>query len=566
MPLKQGISLSDTMVSPSPEPGIIDALDESFDNDPIQITVEDSPESVETKAVGITQLVNPKDSSRLSASERLSLIQLIRRVEQDPYMYYTPNGACEEYIKTIGNSRKNGKRIFLFSAANGVGKTAAGVNIMANIFYQANTKWFNYPIFTDRWKLPKVFWFITKVSTLQETIEPEIRKWFPKNRYKLSNEGKQHIYKLTTDTGFTVFFKTIDQNPETFESATLGGIIYDEPPPENIHQACTSRLRAGGYIFAQLTPLHRAAWILDKWMLNDKVQPYFYIQYADIWANSISKGVRGRLRESDIEFMISQLDPNEYDARVKGLFTHLRGLVYKDFQSEPPYVIDPVDISNPNEFQIYCVMDPHDRRYPAIGWYAVDRANQSYVVGEWPNLEQFNGRYYEQLGDNNYTFKEIIEIIKEIEENNKWKVIWRKIDPNRGKTPYGNSGLTVQEEFEKEGMYFDTDVQDDLTVGHSVVRKNLKMGNLAKPQLQVFNTCKNHIWSFLRYVYDENEGKSAQKKATSENVLEKGKDFMDIVRYFSVGEHKFSYKLPQVKGWRKKLKEKSASGKGYMAA
>ena len=562
MPLKEGISLQE-IISP-PEPGIKAVSDEGFDANPIQ--ANDSPKSIENQGIDMTELVSPRDNTRLTASERLSLITLIRRVEQDPYMYYTPNGACEDYIRTIGQSRKNGKRIFLFSAANGVGKTAAGINIMANIFYPANEKWFSDELFTQRWKLPKVFWFITKVSTLQETIEPEIRKWFPKDRYKLTNEGKQHIYKLTTDTGFVVFFKTIDQNPETFESATLGGIIYDEPPPENIHQACTSRLRAGGYIFAQLTPLHRAAWILDKWLLNEKVKPYFYIRYADIWENSIHKGVRGRLRESDIDFMISQLDPHEYDARVKGLFTHLRGLVYKDFQSEEPYVIKPFDITNYNDYQIYCVMDPHDRRYPAIGWYAIDRANMHYVVAEWPNLEEFNGRYFDELGDSIYTIPEIVDIIKKIEKKNKWKVIWRKIDPNRGRTPYGNTGLTVQEEFEKEGMYFDTDVQDDLTAGHSIVRQSLKMGNFHKPKMQVFDTCRNHIWSFLRYVYDEHEGKAASKKSTSEDVLDQGKDFMDIVRYFSVGEHKFKHRLPQATGWRKRIQKKGIKGEAFMGA
>lgn len=561
MPLKPGITL-DKLHSP-PEPEIEVSRNKEIDDNPI--LESDSPKSIESEGLNVANMIDPNDQGRLTASERLSLITLIHRVEQDPYIYYTPNGACEDYIKEIGNSRETGKRIFLFSAANGVGKTAAGVNIMANIFFHHNHKWFDYPLFKTRWKLPKIFWFITKVSTLQETIEPEIRKWFPKDRYKMTNEGKQHIYKLTTDTGFTVFFKTIDQNPETFESATLGGIIYDEPPPENIHQACTSRLRAGGYIFAQLTPLHRAAWILDKWLLNTKVQPYFYIRYADIWENSINKGVRGRLREADIEFMISQLDPHEYDARVKGLFTHLRGLVYKDFIAEEPYVIKPFDVTNYNDYQIYCVMDPHDRRYPAIGWYAVDRANQHYVIAEWPNLEEFNGRYFEELGDNNYTFKEIVEIIRRIEKNNKWKVIWRKMDPNRGRTPYGNSGLTVQEEFEKEGMYFDTDVQDDLTAGHSIVRAELKLGNFKKPRLQTFDTCKNHIWSFLRYVYDEHEGKAAQKRATKEDVTDQGKDYMDIVRYFSVGEHKFQHKLPKITGWRKKLGQKQSKG-NYMAA
>jgi hypothetical protein len=567
MPLKQGISLKDLDLSPSPsEPETIAVLETEPEEG--QNTSQVIPSSSDSSELDMSLLVDETSGKGLlTADERLSLITLIRRVEEMPYLYYTPNGACETYIKQIGNCTNTGKRIFMFSAANGVGKTAAGINILANIFFEANHKWFKHPIFTERWKLPKLFWFVTKDSTLREVVEPEIVKWFPKDRYKLTNEGKTHIYKLTTDTDFTVFFKTIDQDPETFESATLGAVVYDEPPPERIHDACSFRLRAGGLIFAQLTPLHRAAWTVDRWIMNEKMKKYVYVQYASVWENSKTKGVRGRLRESDINFMISQItDPYEYEARVLGKPTHLKGLVYKDFVAEEPYVIEPFDVSDVNEYQIYCVMDPHDRRFPAIGWYAIDKAGNYYIIGEWPGINDFNGKYYDELGDNNYTFEEIIKKIREYEKERKWKTVWRVMDPNRGRTPYGNSGLTVQEEFEKYDMYFDTDVNDDLAIGHSTVRNLLKIGNHNKPKIQVFSSCRNHIWSFLRYVYDEHEGKAAEKRATSEDVLDKGKDFMDITRYFSVSEFKFSYKFKKVTGWRKKLADKAKNGKGYMAA
>lgn len=503
---------------------------------------------------------------KLTGEERRKLIALIQRKQQNPYLFFTPNGAQENIINAIGNAKTNGKRIFLFSAANGVGKTSVSINIMANLFFDSNREWFDLPLFNDRWRIPKLFWHVTKDSTLKETIEPEIRKWFPPNRYELTNEGKQHIYRLRTDTGFTVFFKTIDQDPDTFESATLGGIFLDEPPPEKIYQACVSRLRAGGYIFAFLTPLHKAAWILDRWIMNDDIQDYFFVQYADVWSNSIERGVRGRLRTQDIEFMISQFDPEEREAREKGLFTHLKGLVYKDFKKIEPYVIEPFDVTDPTEYQIYVVLDPHDRRYPAIGWYAVDRAGQYYVVNEWPNLPEFNGVPYDNLGDTGYTFADVVKKIDQIDKDNRYNVVWRKIDPNRGRAKYGNSGMTVQEEFERAGMYFDTYVNDDLEIGHARVRDLLKTGNLGRPGIQVFNTCQNHIRGFLRYSYDENTGKSADKKMSSEKVLERGKDFMDVVRYFAVGEHRFIHKKADgVGGWRAKLRGKR-KGSSFMAS
>jgi phage terminase large subunit-like protein len=453
---------------------------------------------------------------------------------------------------------EHSKHTYLSHDFISTGNTTVIVNIMANIFYGTGSKWFDFPLFKNRWRLPHLMWFITEDSTLKETIEPEIVKWFPVGRYKLSAEGKTHIYRLTTDTNFTMFFKTIDQDADKFESATLGAIFYDEPPPEKIHQACVSRLRQGGMIFAELTPLHRAAWILDKWILKDDIQKYFYVRYADIWENSITKGVRGRLKDADIDFMISQYDPIELEARTKGKFTHLRGLVYKSFESKEPFVVDDFDVWDYTKYQIICVIDPHDRRYPAVGWYAVDRAKNYWIVAEWPNLDAFNGKYYHEIGDANYVFKDIVVKIKEFEAKMGWKnVNWRKIDPNRGKTPYGNSGFTVQEEFERHGMYFDDDVNDDKVVGHQMVRDLLVIGNFKKPRLQVFKSCKNHIWSFLRYSYDEYEGKYGDKRSPREDVLDIGKDFMDCVRYFAVGDHGYQQmKGEPEQGWRSRVLKK----------
>lgn len=525
-------------------------------------------QSVDEVVRGILEKSDRKTGNFLTTEERLSLIELIHRTERNPYMYYTPNGAIEKYISNIGVAFESKKKIFFLSAANGLGKTALTINMLVNLCYsEINIKWFDYPFFNKRWMLPKVFWLISEDSTLSEKIEPEIKKWFPPGRYKLSNKGRNHIYELTTDTGFQIFFKTTDQDPGKFESADLGGIFYDEPPGWEIHKACTARLREGGFIFAQLTPLHKCAWILDAWIDNEDADKYIYVQYANIWENSIERGIRGRMTTETIDFMKSQLDPEEIDARIEGKFSHLRGLVYKDFKNEPPYVIEPVDVSKPGEYQIYCMIDPHDRRYPAVTWIAIDRAGYYYVIGEWPNIQEFSGRVYDTLGDFNGTFQTIVSKIKEIEEKNDWKVKWRIMDPNKGRTPYGNTGFNVQEEFEILGMYFDVDVNNDKEVGHSKVKELLKITNFKRPKLQVFNTCKNTSWSFRRYAYDDFTGKRAHDKSAKEDTMDKGKDFMDNIRYFATSGFKFDQAdTPTRGGWREKLRKDQKRKASYMAA
>lgn len=200
--------------------------------------------------------------AKLTKKEALQILAF--RHENEKYRYYVPNGKSETFIKVVGEGKAF---ISLLSAANGVGKTACGANIVAHLMFPCSCDYFNYPIY-------KEFPFIKKgriasdPTTVTQQIVPELKKWLPALRFQTSNESKNYPYKWTTDTDFEFDLMTYEQDPKEFESVTLGWAWFDEPPPEEIYKATVSRMRRGGIIFITQTPLKGSAWLYDKFITS----------------------------------------------------------------------------------------------------------------------------------------------------------------------------------------------------------------------------------------------------------------------------------------------------------
>ena len=75
-----------------------------------------------------------QDSKQQAILENIRLLkeEEARRLTQEKYRYYEPTGKGEEFINAFASGDNF---IVLYSAANGVGKTATSVNILANLFW-----------------------------------------------------------------------------------------------------------------------------------------------------------------------------------------------------------------------------------------------------------------------------------------------------------------------------------------------------------------------------------------------------------------------------------------------
>ena len=159
-----------------------------------------------------------------------------------------------------------------FSAANGVGKTATGCNIVANIIFETDNKYFNYPLFKE-WPYLKRGRIVADPTTIKQKIIPELKLWFPQGKFSARKGSKDYESIFETDTGWYIDLMTYDQDVKEFESVDLGFFWCDEPPPELIYKALISRLRRGGIGMITATPLTGSAWMYDALLTKAQQTP-----------------------------------------------------------------------------------------------------------------------------------------------------------------------------------------------------------------------------------------------------------------------------------------------------
>lgn len=207
-----------------------------------------------------TKVLNQKDIlMRAKARAELEYLQ-----ENEKYLFYTPNGKVERFIQTIGEGKYF---INLMIAGNGVGKTCALVNVVANIvFKNKNLKWFNYPTFTAFPHLKKGR-IISDPTTIEEAIVPELHKWFPRGKYQTNKAGRSFDSQWKAN-GHSWDIMTTEQQAKEFESANLGWCIFDEPCPQDIFKATVARMRRGGIIVVGFTPLMNSAFFYDEYVVH----------------------------------------------------------------------------------------------------------------------------------------------------------------------------------------------------------------------------------------------------------------------------------------------------------
>lgn len=445
----------------------------------------------------------------------------VRRLTEERLRYFTPNGKQEEFINLVGSGKVF---VCVLSAANSVGKTTCAVNIIGNICWGSQNRWFKgLPLF-ENWPYPKQGRIISTPKNVEDTgaIQVELKKWLPLRRYSTSKGGKHYDSLYQTDTNFSFDLMTYDQEESEFESATLSFAWFDEPSPYSIYKATIARMRKGGIIIITMTPLTEAAWLYDDIILRqDGVQRK--VIYAEDEDNCKQHGVRGILEHTDIVRMRQEYDPDELEARTKGKFIHLIGLVYKSF-NRGVHLVEPFEI--PQDWPKYNIVDPHDRKPFAMGWFAVSPTEDIYFYDEWPEEE------FHLIKSCDKTIKDYADIIK-IKES-KERIYRRIIDPNFGNKKSSSSGLTIKEEFASEeiGLYF-IDGNDDIVAGHLKVKDYLKYDHSRgiKPKVFFFNTLRNFIYGMEHYVWDDFKGKIADDKDLKQKPKDRFKDFPDLVRY-----------------------------------
>jgi phage terminase large subunit-like protein len=439
------------------------------------------------------------------------------RLEHEKFRFYEPNGKCEEFIKKVGSGDFF---IVFFAAANGVGKTAAGANIVAHICYgkSSGNKYFDLPLFKN-FPYPKRGRIVSDSDAIEKNLVPTLEEWLPAGRYKKRKAGKHFDSIWKTDTNFEFDIMTYEQDPKEFEAATLGWAMFDEPPPESIFKATVARMRKGGIIFITATPLKGSAWLYDHIIANpdkdlEAKGQRTYVE-ADVEDACIEHGIRGHLEHANIERMIAEYTEDEKQARAHGKFQHLVGLRFKNF-SRNIHVIKPFQIDKMN-WTVYHALDTHPRNNDMGNWIAVNDKGMKIVVDElWIKCEQGTEELAQRIKDKDEKFRiesRILEpgaFVEDQHENDEAKkTLAKKL------SSYGLNYVPATKLREQS----DKEIEDALT--YSKIKVGEAKEFIRKPDLYIFDTCQRTIFEFEHYSWDDWSGRSAEKHNQKEKTIDK---------------------------------------------
>ena len=508
--------------------------------------LEDAVDSIYNSL--ITKKSTPEDIKK----SKKYLLELIRRFKNEKYQFYTPNTKIEKFIKELAKPQnKNG----LLTAANGVGKTAMAVNILAAFIWGGN-KWFNYDYYKE-WEpgTPKSIRIISRHTSLMGEIVPAIQEWFPKEKWKGFKMGQKYISRIETDNGWMIDLLSYDQSVDKHESVTRGFIWADEPLTDrSIFDAAITRLRRGGKMIMTAVPVDagESAFLYEKFHPDNRIEIFhnpetgkdeeidsgrFHLtaDVHDACRTCDNNKRRGHLEHNQITFMLSNISESAKLSRMHGGFGHLSNRVFKSFDPKL-HVIDPIPIP-PQSFFVVCSLDPHPRKEDAVVWVAIDKLNNYYVIDELKFEHSPNSTL------------DLINAIRQKELYWQMNVKYRIIDPAslvvddhlKDKTS------SLFEQLREIGLVFqkgtkmrpDSDRNismafDSYTGDNENVKTNF-------PKLRIFNTCTKLIKQIQNYHYIRKPGDEGKEISFSSAKTKTNEDMVEALG--RIMYRKFTYEL-----------------------
>jgi phage terminase large subunit-like protein len=498
----------------------------------------------------------PEDQeySDLSPAQRAQK-ELQRRALNERCRYYTPNGRAEQFLNQLKPFPPNDPRIviLILRAGNSFGKSALACNLASYLSLRKPNPWFDSIPYLREFRRPNRGRVYTTANAAANTYPDEIKKWFPQQSFHSKKDGRSfdHSFYFASKSRFDFF--TFDQDVEQAESVTLDWQIADEPPPHKLWGSMKTRMRYGGLIVFVLTPLEDAAWMSDELEIPERLGKDVFVVTADTEDACIEHGVRGHLPHASIEAMFKDFDEAELAARKGGAYLHLSGRIYKAYRAEPEAHC-PVAIHDYHQeewkrgtgvgWTLWNVVDPHDRKPFAIGWYAAFKNGDAYTIAEWPD-DSWPPFY--KMKDCPYVPADYARLIMETERalgvKGDGSNVQRLIDPNFGNTPCFATKTTIKKELYDCGEALGyrlvyQDPPDSLEGGHVAVKALLgEPSKGIRPKYYDLAHCKNHIFGMTRYGWKDSTNED--KKGISEKPDLVHKDFPDLKRYLALAGVKF---------------------------
>lgn len=503
---------------------------------------------------------------------------------------FIPTGALEPAIIHIGRIAKAGQTIIInVQCANKLGKTAIAAVILRNIIWDCDKEYFDYPAYKD-WpyynteydaegKLTrqgdqiKRFRIIGTATNTGDSgpIKEEINKWWPQGLYHTAKEGKTYTCKYEMKNGWWGDILTFEQQPKEFEGPLISVQWIDEPAKAELMTPITSRFSKGGILLITHTPEGAGPMldILDD--LKDKGAKVLKV-HATLWENSVTSGTlnskgtkRGLQTDEEIENYISTIALDQRPARVEGKNIGRSGKIYPDYEDNGVHVRNfELDADYTKLWNAYCVMDPHDKYYPFISWWAFGPLNSRGLTthicyNEWPTFNTLKGYYDERRHtvQCNLTPKDISQIIKILDGTSYGiNIMGRVIDPRFSKNSdndFTKKTDGIRMEYQPYDIIWEHPKIERIKNQRDYIRELMKYdtnlpAELREPQFLIAPWCRNTRRSFARHHWVPDE-----KNKGLEVESEMYKDPCDNARMYFAYIKNRPWKKPTQSGEKKIL-------------
>jgi len=514
-------------------------------------------------------------------NENLSQKQIEQRLTEDfPLFFLEMNEMQERFIRCKNKDGLTPRRR-LDETGNKTGKTFIGIaEDLAHSFGKRYWLEEHDPEYKIDIRVPNmgVLGCETMMHSVPEKIWPTFKELIPKTcvyTTKKNPSGQIHRIDFQTDPegnkcGSVIHLRSYDQDADTYEGIDAGWYHWDEPPPKRILQAAErGKVVTNAPSWFTMTPL-KEAYIYDEYSLKaynlGGDDNEIAVIRGEIWENCIDWCFKCRLdipenREVDketqrlirpikrcpncdrsmgfitksgIDEYLKTLDPEEREAREKGLWKHLSGLIYKGLDRD---VHTYEDFPPPKAWTKIEGIDPHDAK-PTCYLFAM-------ISPEEIEIEK-------KVRHRIYVYDYLLF------KDDDMDTIVRKVKMKRAEHGYEKPKFIIMDakygaRTEMEGKCWEDELRmrglgyiklsqskpGDVALGHKITREYFKLHHsvllgTAKPGIMFArNGCRGTggpIHHIFNYQYKEGHDKPN----------EEFKDFSDIIRYIAIEQPKYT--------------------------
>lgn len=454
------------------------------------------------------ELTRPEVAAKVSELARLEAEKKRRRIHE-AIRYYSPHEKQEAFHRAPNRVRS-------FLGGNRAGKTTAGCAEDV-AFFEGERLWLPEDD-PDRivrvddgegGRIPvkraaRILIAAESFGTHKKVTLPKLLGNRDKGEPGLLRAGTYETKKNQTgvvewighkERGSEFFLMSYDQDPAHFEGIDFDAAHFDEPPIRAIWIAVRRGLvdRLGPAWFT-MTPL-KEPWIYDE--VTSKAENFTI--YVDTREN-----VGHGLSAQGYQEFADDLTDDEKEARLRGRFMHLTGLVYKSYDSKVHH-IKREDVPLEEHWGYYMHVDPHPRKPHCAVWIAVRPDSSRIVIGELKN----------SCRDNLVSsFAESIKVYENRVLGIDGRRVERLIDPLSQTPSPTEKGLTILQEFAEYGLHFRIGSKNR-EAAINLLRKDLhfrpKTG--IRPMIYFFDDLELVHFEMTHYVFEEHGNtKAAQNK------------------------------------------------------